>query len=48
MSEPGKVFITMMRLVPKKGLSKTVRRLAGVHSKMAVRRFASLRRTRGP
>ena len=37
----GRWFITGMRLVPKKPLSRTVRRLAGVHSKMAVRRFVA-------
>jgi phosphatidylserine decarboxylase len=38
---PGKLFITGMRVVPKKPLSKAVRRLAGIRSKMAVRRFAA-------
>ncbi|MBK6684036.1 MAG: phosphatidylserine decarboxylase [Deltaproteobacteria bacterium] len=41
MSEPGKLFITGMRLLPKKPLSRAVRRLASVHSQMAVRRFAA-------
>lgn len=41
MSEPGKLFITGMRVLPKKPLSKAVRRLASVRSKMAVRRFAA-------
>lgn len=41
MSEPGKLFITGMRVLPKKPLSKAVRRLAAVRSKMAVRRFAA-------
>lgn len=34
-------FIAGMRLVPKKTLSRTVRRLASVRSRMAVRRFAA-------
>jgi phosphatidylserine decarboxylase len=41
MSEPGKLFIGGMRMVPKKTLSKAVRRLASMRSKMAVRRFAA-------
>lgn len=41
MTEPGKLFIAGMRVVPKKPLSKAVRRLASVRSKMAVRRFAA-------
>jgi phosphatidylserine decarboxylase len=41
MAEPGKLFIGGMRVVPKKTLSKAVRRLASVRSKMAVRRFAA-------
>lgn len=41
MSEPGKLFITGMRLLPKKPLSRAVRRLASVQSQMAVRRFAA-------
>lgn len=41
MSEPGKLFIAGMRVVPKKTVSKAMRRLASVHSKMAVRRFAA-------
>ncbi len=41
MAEPGKLFIAGMRVVPKKPLSKAVRRLAAVRSKMAVRRFAA-------
>ncbi|MEQ8275151.1 MAG: archaetidylserine decarboxylase [Deltaproteobacteria bacterium] len=41
MSEPGKLFITGMRVLPKKPLSKAVRRLAAVRSQMAVRRFAA-------
>ena len=41
MAEPGKLFITTMRVVPKKPLSRAVRRLAAVRSKMAVRRFAA-------
>ena len=34
-------FISSMRLVPQKTLSRTVRRLASVRSRMAVRRFAA-------
>jgi phosphatidylserine decarboxylase len=41
MAEPGKLFIGGMRVVPKKTLSKAVRRLASMRSKMAVRRFAA-------
>lgn len=41
MSEPGRFFIAGMRIVPKKPLSKAVRRLASVRSQMAVRRFAA-------
>jgi phosphatidylserine decarboxylase len=41
MPEPGRFFIAGMRVVPKKPLSKAVRRLAAVRSKMAVRRFAA-------
>lgn len=37
----GKYFIAGMRIVPKKPLSKTVRRLASIRSRMAVRRFAA-------
>ncbi len=41
MSASEKLFINTMRAVPKKPLSKAVRRLASVHSKVAVRRFAA-------
>lgn len=41
MSEPGKTFIGAMRMLPKKPLSRLVRRLVSVKSKLAVRRFAA-------
>ena len=41
MSESGRLFIAGMRVLPKKHLSRTVRRLASVPSQMAVRRFAA-------
>ncbi len=41
MGESGRLFIAGMRAVPKKPLSRMVRRLASVPSKMAVRRFAA-------
>lgn len=37
----GKLFISALEFVPKKGLSRTVRRLTQVRSQMAVRRFAA-------
>ena len=37
----GKLFISALELVPKKSLSRTVRRLTKVRSQMAVRRFAA-------
>jgi len=37
----GKLFISVMGMVPKKRLSKTVRSLTKVRSQMAVRRFAA-------
>lgn len=37
----GRLFIAAMGLVPKKSLSRTVRRLAQVRSQMAIRRFAA-------
>ncbi len=41
MSEPSPLSIHALRLVPRKGLSRTVRRLVQVRSDMAVRRFAA-------
>lgn len=41
MADPGRFFIGAMRVVPKKPLSRAVRRLASIPSKMAVRRFAA-------
>jgi phosphatidylserine decarboxylase len=38
--EPGKYFIGAMRMLPKKPLSRLVRRLVSVQSKVAVERFA--------
>jgi phosphatidylserine decarboxylase len=39
--EPGKFFIGAMRMLPKKPLSRAVRRLVSVKSRLAVRRFAN-------
>src|SRR5262245_3807261 len=39
--DPGKLFIGAMRMVPKKPLSRAVRRLVSVKSQLAVRRFAA-------
>lgn len=41
MTEPGKLFIGAMRVVPKKPLSRVVRRLAAIRSRVAVQRFAA-------
>lgn len=41
MTEPGRLFIGAMRVVPKKPLSRMMRRLAAVRSRAAVRRFAA-------
>jgi phosphatidylserine decarboxylase len=38
--ESGRLFIGAMRVVPKKPLSRAVRRLVAIRSKLAVRRFA--------
>jgi phosphatidylserine decarboxylase len=40
MSPQGRWFIGAMRVVPKKPLSRVVRRLASIRSRLAVRRFA--------
>lgn len=42
MSATDKLFIQGMGLLPKKPLSRNMRRLAGIRSRMAVRRFAAL------
>jgi phosphatidylserine decarboxylase len=39
-AEPGRFFIGAMRVVPKKPLSRAVRRLVSIRSQIAVRRFA--------
>jgi phosphatidylserine decarboxylase len=39
-NEPGRLFIGAIRVLPKKPLSRAVRRLASIRSKLAVRRFA--------
>jgi phosphatidylserine decarboxylase len=39
-AEPGRFFIGAMRVVPKKPLSRAVRRLVSIRSRLAVRRFA--------
>jgi phosphatidylserine decarboxylase len=41
MNAPGRWFIGAMRVVPKKPLSRAVRRLASIRSRAAVRRFAA-------
>ncbi|MCK6546615.1 archaetidylserine decarboxylase [Myxococcota bacterium] len=41
MSEPGRLFIQTMHVLPKKPLSRAVRQLVSVRSNVAVRRFAA-------
>src|SRR5688572_16724050 len=41
MTEPGRLFISAMHIVPTKPLSRMLRRLASVQSKLAVGRFAA-------
>jgi phosphatidylserine decarboxylase len=40
MSEPGRLFIAGLSVLPKKSMSRAVRRLASVPARVAVRRFA--------